>query len=124
MLNTILVNKSFQFSCFVYVHRFIETGVPVCISKCTTEGIKISIFIHKDMSLIRILSVTLILERKYNSTVIISTYRGENFNSSNLVWDVCRLQQPVQNPISDNTNVLWNSPSLGKNYSYRLHFVL
>ena len=25
-----------------------------------------------------------------------------------------RLQQPVQNPISDNTNVLWNSPSLGK----------
>ena len=28
---------------------------------------------------------------------------------------VCRLQQQVQNPISDNTNVLWNSPSLGKN---------
>ena len=26
----------------------------------------------------------------------------------------CRLQQPVQNPIGDNTNVLWNSPSLGK----------
>ena len=26
----------------------------------------------------------------------------------------CRLQQPVQNPISDKTNVLWNSPSLGK----------
>ena len=23
----------------------------------------------------------------------------------------CRLQQPVQNPISYNTNVLWNSPS-------------
>ena len=37
---------------------------------------------------------------------------------------VCRLQQPVQNPISDNTNVLWNSPSLGKNYSYRLPLVL
>ena len=36
----------------------------------------------------------------------------------------CRLQQPVQNPISDNTNVLWNSPSLGKNYSYRLPLVL
>ena len=35
-----------------------------------------------------------------------------------------RLQQPVQNPISDNTNVLWNSPSLGKNYSYRLPLVL
>ena len=34
-----------------------------------------------------------------------------------------RLQQPVQNPISDNTNVLWNSPSLGKNYSYRLPLV-
>ena len=32
----------------------------------------------------------------------------------------CRLQQPVQNPISDNTNVLWNSTSLGKIYSYRL----
>ena len=28
---------------------------------------------------------------------------------------VCRLQQPVQNSISDNTNGLWNSPSLGKN---------
>ena len=28
---------------------------------------------------------------------------------------IIRLQQPVQNPISDNTNVLWNSPSLGKN---------
>ena len=30
------------------------------------------------------------------------------------------LQQPVQNPISDNrpTNVLWNSPSLGKIYSF------
>ena len=25
-----------------------------------------------------------------------------------------RLQQPVQNLISDNTNVLWNSPSSGK----------
>ena len=35
-----------------------------------------------------------------------------------------RLQQPVQNPISDNTNVLWNSPSLGKNYSYNLPLVL
>ena len=35
-----------------------------------------------------------------------------------------RLQQPVQNPKSDNTNVLWNSPSLGKNYSYRLLLVL
>ena len=38
--------------------------------------------------------------------------------------DWLRLQQPVQNPISDNTNVLWNSPSLGKNYSYRLPLVL
>ena len=35
-----------------------------------------------------------------------------------------RLQQPVQNPINDNTNVLWNSPSLGKNYRYRLPLVL
>ena len=26
------------------------------------------------------------------------------------------LQQPMQTPMSDNTNVLWNSPSLGKNY--------
>ena len=26
-----------------------------------------------------------------------------------------RFQQRVQNPISDNTNVLWYSPSLGKN---------
>ena len=25
------------------------------------------------------------------------------------------VKQPVQNPISDNINVLWNSPSLGKN---------
>ena len=33
----------------------------------------------------------------------------------------CRLQQSVQNPISDNTTVLWNSPSLGKNYSYRFY---
>ena len=24
---------------------------------------------------------------------------------------------PVQNPISDNTNILWNSPSLGKHYT-------
>ena len=37
---------------------------------------------------------------------------------------LCRLQQPVQNPIRDNTNVLWNSPSLGKNYSYRLPLYL
>ena len=35
-----------------------------------------------------------------------------------------RLQQPVQNPISDNTNVLWNSPYLGKNYNYRVPLVL
>ena len=28
---------------------------------------------------------------------------------------VLRLQQPVQNSISDNANVLWNSPSLGNN---------
>ena len=35
-----------------------------------------------------------------------------------------RLQQPVQNPISDHTNVLWNSPSLGQNYSDRLPLVL
>ena len=27
---------------------------------------------------------------------------------------IYRLQQPGQNPISDNSNVLWNSPSLGK----------
>ena len=26
----------------------------------------------------------------------------------------CTFQYPVQNTISDNTNVLWNSPSLGK----------
>ena len=31
-----------------------------------------------------------------------------------------RLQQPVQNPISDNTNVLWNSPSLGKKLKLQL----
>ena len=35
-----------------------------------------------------------------------------------------RLQQPVQNPISENTYILWNSLSLGKNYSYRLLMVL
>ena len=36
-----------------------------------------------------------------------------------------RLQQTVQNPISDNTNVLLNiCPSLGKYYSYRLPLVL
>ena len=34
-----------------------------------------------------------------------------------------RLQQPVQNPISDNTNILWNSPSSEK-YIYRLPLVL
>ena len=37
---------------------------------------------------------------------------------------VCRLQLPVQNPKSDNTNVLWNSQSLGKNNSYRLPLML
>ena len=26
------------------------------------------------------------------------------------------------NPISDNTNVSWNSPSLGKNYSYSIGY--
>ena len=31
-----------------------------------------------------------------------------------------RLQQTVQNPRSNNTNVLCNSPSLGQNYSYLL----
>ena len=41
-----------------------------------------------------------------------------------LLQPFCRLQQPVQNPISDKTNILWNSPSLGKNYSYRLPLVL
>ena len=30
----------------------------------------------------------------------------------------CLIQKPVQNPISDNTNVLWNSPSLRQNYSF------
>ena len=34
--------------------------------------------------------------------------------------EIFRLQQPVQNSISNSTNVLWNSPSFGKNYSYRL----
>ena len=36
----------------------------------------------------------------------------------------CMLHQPVQNPTSDNTDILWNSPSLGKKYSYRLPLVL
>ena len=31
--------------------------------------------------------------------------------------DRCRLQK-VQNPISDNTNVLWNSPSLAIGYPW------
>ena len=31
-----------------------------------------------------------------------------------------RLHQPVKNPISDNSNILWNSPSLGINSRYRL----
>ena len=38
--------------------------------------------------------------------------------SENLFSEPCRLQQPVQNPMSDNTNVLWNSPSLGKKQLY------
>ena len=28
---------------------------------------------------------------------------------------VYRLQQPVENPINDNTNILWKRPSSGKN---------
>ena len=31
-----------------------------------------------------------------------------------------RLHQPVKNPISDNSNILWNSPSLEINSRYRL----
>ena len=31
-----------------------------------------------------------------------------------------RLHQPVKNPISDNSNIFWNSPSLGINSRYRL----
>ena len=52
------------------------------------------------------------------------------FGWINVPWEnvvavsVYRLQQPVQNPISDNTDVLWNSQSLGKKYSYRLPLVL
>ena len=42
------------------------------------------------------------------------------FLQATLGW----LQQPVQNPISDNTNMLWNSPSLGKDNRYRLPLVL
>ena len=34
------------------------------------------------------------------------------------LWYHCRLQQPVQNPVSDNTNILWKRPSLGKNCRY------
>ena len=33
---------------------------------------------------------------------------------------ILRLHQPVKNPISDNSNILWNSPSLGINSRYRL----
>ena len=36
------------------------------------------------------------------------------------VTDNKRLHQPVKNPISDNSNILWNSPSLGINSRYRL----
>ena len=28
-----------------------------------------------------------------------------------------RLHQPVKNPISDNSNILWNSPDFSKDYS-------
>ena len=38
----------------------------------------------------------------------IDAFNNNNNNNKN------RLQQPVQNPISVNTNLLWNSPSLGK----------
>ena len=31
-----------------------------------------------------------------------------------------RLHQPVKNPISDNSNILWNSPYLEINSKYRL----
>ena len=36
------------------------------------------------------------------------------------VYHSYRLHQPVKNPISDNTNILWNIPSLGINSRYRL----
>ena len=54
-------------------------------------------------------------------------YNIRRVKMSNLPSCQCghiRLQQPVQNPISDNTNVLWNSPSLGKNYNNRVPLVL
>ena len=37
-----------------------------------------------------------------------------------LCTSVSRLQQPVQNPLSDHSNILWNSPSIGIDFKYRL----
>ena len=62
--------------------------------------------------------------KKRNVSNIIFTKTTEKTKSYYCSYDFSRLQQPVQNPISDNTNILWNSPSLGKNYSYRLPLVL
>ena len=40
-------------------------------------------------------------------------------HQSNKQWELIgtrdRLHQPVKNPISDNSNILWKSPSLGIN---------
>ena len=40
---------------------------------------------------------------------------GLFFRKVNLLVHL-RLHQPVKNPISDNSNILWNSPSLGRKF--------
>ena len=47
-------------------------------------------------------------------------HNSTNQPTNQLVDLKLRLHQPVKNPISDNSNILWNSPSLGINSRYRL----
>ena len=44
-------------------------------------------------------------------------------NSGKITLIALRLHKPVKNPISDNSNILWNSPSLGINSRYRLTLI-
>ena len=63
------------------------------------------------------------MKRKCGFVFLVNMFSVFVFANKRIIELTCilnRLHQPVKNPISDNSNILWNSPSLGINFRYRL----
>ena len=85
----------------VFVRWNNQLGTKVPVRKGMRQGGLTSLYLHN------LFYKTLIDELNNNVTGVVI---GDISNCYNAFW----LQQPVQNPTRDNTNILWNTPNVAK----------